>query len=196
MGLLVSDVNFEAETVSFEPRADRGLKNRGSARTLPLWPQLAEILRPFLNRREAAVISGSVLPSKFLFASLDGMSFVQDIGKSFSRVATIAGLADKFDGEAWRVLRRTYATARLQTTDGDKPAAEYVVERELGHGSGEMLRRVYGKVGRNRQLAEAVEYRIQQHAAKLADAIAARDERLNNPLGHLNRPSEAAIATR
>jgi len=196
MGLLVSDVNFEAETVSFEPRADRGLKNRGSSRTLPLWPQLAEVLRPFLNRREAEVISGSVLPSKFLFASLDGRTFVQDIGKTFSRVVSVAGLEGKFDGEAWRVLRRTYATARLQTTDGDKPVAEYLVERELGHGSGEMLRRVYGKVGRNRHRAEVVEYRVEQHAAKLTDAIAARDERLNKPAVHPAKLSQEPIATR
>ena len=195
MGLLVTDISFESETLSFEPRADRALKNRGSARTIPLWPQLAATLRQFLNRREGLVTAGKAMPSKYLFAVLTGRSFVQDIGKSFARIPTVAGLAGKFDGEAWRVLRRTYATARLQTTDADKPIAEYVVERELGHGSGEMLRRVYGKVGRNRHRAEFVEYRVEQHAGILADAIAARDRRLGNSV-EIAAVAGGPIATR
>jgi len=182
MGLLVDDVNFDAEVVNFEPRTDRQLKNRGSSRTVPLWPQLAAILRQHLNQREGAIIAGIQRPSGFLFPTPAGDTFVQDPGKTFARIIATAGLESRFKNESWRVLRRTYATARLQTTDGGRPVAEYVVERELGHGTGAMLRRVYGKVGRNRHRSEVVEFRTDQYQEALAEALRSRDRRLHRLL--------------
>ena len=43
----------------------------------------------------------------------------------------------------------------------------YTVAREMGHGGEAMVRKVYGHLGQVRHRAEAVEYRVEQHAAKL-----------------------------
>ena len=43
----------------------------------------------------------------------------------------------------------------------------YTVAREIGHGGEAIVRRVYGHLGQVRHRAEAVEYRVERHAAKL-----------------------------
>ena len=45
--------------------------------------------------------------------------------------------------------------------------------KELGHGGDALVRRVYGHLGETRHRAETVEYRVEQHAAKLKDRLAA-----------------------
>jgi hypothetical protein len=57
----------------------------------------------------------------------------------------------------------TYATARLQTLDNGAPVSPWTVEKELGHGSRDMLEEVYGRIGDVRHRSEAVEYRVEQH---------------------------------
>ena len=49
----------------------------------------------------------------------------------------------------------------------------YTVAREMGHGGEAMVRRVYGHLGQVRHRAQAVEYRIEQHAAKLGGRLEA-----------------------
>jgi hypothetical protein len=49
----------------------------------------------------------------------------------------------------------------------------YTVAREMGHGGEAMVRRVYGHLGRLRHRAEVVEYRVEQHAAKLGARLEA-----------------------
>ncbi|HET6797841.1 MAG TPA: hypothetical protein VFH40_11835 [Gemmatimonadales bacterium] len=46
-----------------------------------------------------------------------------------------------------RMLRVTYATARLQTLDHGAPVARWTVEKGIGHGSGYMLEAGYGRLG-------------------------------------------------
>ena len=46
-----------------------------------------------------------------------------------------------------RIFRVTYATARLQTLDRGEPISPRTVEKELGHGSRDMLEEVYGRLG-------------------------------------------------
>jgi hypothetical protein len=41
------------------------------------------------------------------------------------------------------------------------------VGKELGHGGESMVRRVYGHLAQVRHRAEVVEYRVEQHFAKL-----------------------------
>ncbi len=41
-----------------------------------------------------------------------------------------------------------------------------------------MVRRVYGHLGQVRHRAEAVEYRVEQHAAKLGERLAARNAQM------------------
>src|SRR5207248_1943601 len=48
LGLEVEDISFDRKTITFRPNAWRRLKTRRSARTVPLWPQLERILRPYV----------------------------------------------------------------------------------------------------------------------------------------------------
>jgi len=52
LGLEVDDISLERETVTFRPNAHRRLKTLTSHRTVPLWPQLATILRGYFPRRD------------------------------------------------------------------------------------------------------------------------------------------------
>jgi hypothetical protein len=47
----------------------------------------------------------------------------------------------------------------------------YTVSRELGHGSEEMVRRVYSHLGTVRHRSEVVEYRVEQHYGRLGDQL-------------------------
>jgi hypothetical protein len=47
------------------------------------------------------------------------------------------------------------------------------VAREMGHGGEAMVRKVYGHLGEVRHRAEAVEYRVAQHVAKLGARLEA-----------------------
>ena len=49
----------------------------------------------------------------------------------------------------------------------------YTVSRELGHGSRDMVERVYSHLGTVRHRSEVVEYRIEQHEEVLHDRLAA-----------------------
>jgi integrase len=84
-----------------------------------------------------------------------------DLRDLLDRVAVRAGWQK---GEIrTRPFRVTYATARLQTLDGGAPVSPWTVEKELGHGSRDMLEEVYGRLGDVRHSSEAVEYRVEQH---------------------------------
>ena len=162
LGLEVADVSFDRETVTFRPNAWRRLKTRGSSRTVPLLPQLAEILRPY-------VFNTNRPPSRLLFPSpyLKREGMVNDWRKSLDAVAVRAG----WQAEEIRskMFRHTYATARLQTLDHGAPVASWTVAKELGHASTKMIEATYGHLGAVRHRAEVVEYRIEQHLAKLGD---------------------------
>ncbi len=72
-----------------------------------------------------------------------------------------------------KMFRHTYCAARLQTLDQGAPVSVYTVAKELGHGGESMVRRVYGHLGQVRHRAEVVEYRVEQHVAKLGERLAA-----------------------
>lgn len=52
----------------------------------------------------------------------------------------------------------------------------YTVSRELGHGSLQMVEKVYSHLGVVRHRSPAVEYRVEQFAAQLADRLEALTE--------------------
>jgi len=56
------------------------------------------------------------------------------------------------------------ARAQLGVSSGYDPGDDF---EEVGHGGETMVRRVYGQPGQARHRAEVVEYRMEQHAAKL-----------------------------
>jgi integrase len=196
-GVELDDVSFERETVTFRPNRWRRLKTRGSARVVPLWPQLAAILKAYLR--------GPHRPTgDLLFPSAVGEreAMLTDCRKLLDHLAVRSGLARPVTDEqgkplvkgGWPVLdfplrtkmfRHTYCSARLQTLDRGVPVATYTVSRELGHGSTGMVERVYSHLGTVRHRAEVVEYRVAQHrAAILADGttVGARVEALPPPV--------------
>jgi len=178
LGLEVDDVSFDRKTITFRPNAWRRLKTTKSHRTLPLWPQLEQILRPY--------VFGERPPSRLLFPSYrtGEESMLTDVRKLLDRVTEKAGtiyLLDK-DGRRRQVeadeirtkaFRHTYITARLQTLDGGKPVSPWTVAREVGHSGTEMIERTYGHLGENRHRARAVEYRVKQHKKVLGERFAA-----------------------
>jgi hypothetical protein len=67
----------------------------------------------------------------------------------------------------WNKLRHGYATARLQTLDNGAPVSTFTVARELGHTGVHMVERIYGHLGEVRHRSEVVEFRVEQHLARL-----------------------------
>ena len=166
-GLEVDDVSLDRETVTFRPHAHRRLKTLTSARTVRLWPQLAEILKPYFPRRER-LGPGSLLFPSFRTGAEHPLVHPHRI------LAAVAARIGYERGEVTPyTLRHTYCAARLQTLDAGAPVSPYTVGRELGHGGDALVKRVYGHLGTVRHRSAAVEYRIEQHAATLGDRLAA-----------------------
>jgi integrase len=166
--LEADDLSFDRATVTFRPNATRAatnlrqnLKTDYRPRVVPMWPQLAEILKPFLAAHEDR--TGQVFPGY-----LGGKE--KDLNELLDAVAARAGW--KAGEIRTKMFRHTYCAARLQTLDQGAPVAKYTVEKELGHGSAAMIEKIYGHLGEIRHRAENVEYRIEQHAAKLKDRLA------------------------
>jgi integrase len=164
LGLEVSDVSLDRELVTFRPNTWRRLKTSASHRAVPLWPQLREILERYLAERP---------PSRLLFPSFrtGDEAMVTDFHKLLDAVAIRAGWTA---GEIRsKMFRHTYCAARLQTLDQGAPVSIYTVAREMGHGSMAMVERVYSHLGTIRHRAAAVEFRVEQHTAKLGERLAA-----------------------
>jgi integrase len=167
LGLELDDVSFDRKTITFRPNRWRRLKNRRSHRVVPLWPQLEAILRPYLDQRVVEHGGRLLFPS---FASGAEARLIE-IRKLLDRVAERAGYRR---GEFYtRALRDTYCAARLQTLDHGAPVTPYTVSRELGHGSLDMVERVYAHLGAMRRRSEVVEFRVEQHLERLGDQLRA-----------------------
>ena len=164
LGLEVGDLSFDRRTVTFRPNEWRRLKTATSFRAVPLWPQLEEILRPY--------VFGDRPPSRLLFPGYrtGQEAMLRDFRKLLDAVAGRAGW--KAGEVTSKQFRHTYCAARLQTLDGGAPVSPYTVAKELGHGGDAMVRRVYGHLGQVRHRSEHVEYRVEQHAEKLRDRLA------------------------
>lgn len=166
LGLEVEDVSFDRGIITFRPNQWRRLKTDGSHRTIPLWPQLEEILREYLYGGFTPRVSGLLFPSHRSKAT----AMLTDWRKSLDAIAERAGW--KAGEIRSKAFRHTYTAARLQTLDNGAPVSIYTVARELGHSSDSMVRRVYGHLGNIRHRAEVVEYRVEQHRTILADRLA------------------------
>src|SRR5690242_16523993 len=164
LGLEVDDVSLDRAVVTFRPNKWRRLKTLSSHRSVPLWPQLRDALARYLAMHP---------PGKLLFPSYrtGKEAVLTDFRKLLDVVAMRAGWKP---GEIRsKMFRHTYCSARLQTLDAGAPVSTYTVAREMGHGGEAMVRRVYGHLGQVRHRSEAVEYRIEQHAAKLGGRLEA-----------------------
>ena len=74
----------------------------------------------------------------------------------------------------WATVRRRDRAFRPTTRTRPGSSDSGVAPRgqcELGHGSEEMVRRVYAHLGTSRHRAEVVEYRIEQHFERLGDQL-------------------------
>jgi hypothetical protein len=114
---------------------------------------------------------GSRRSGRLLFPSFatGAEAMLVDVRKLVDRVAVRAGW--KAGELTTRVFRHTWTAARLQTLDRGAPVSVYTVARELGHGSEEMVRRVYAHLGSVRHRSEVVEFRLEQHLEALKDRL-------------------------
>ncbi len=130
-----------------------------------LWPQLEEILGPYLHWRlmERGAVSCSPPRGPHLRQP------IQDIRRLLDRIATRAGL--EAGSLRTKMFRHTYCAARLQTLDRGAPVSTYTVARELGHESEAMVRRVYAHLGEVRHRSEVVEYRVAQHVEQVGERL-------------------------
>jgi len=153
LGLEIEDVDFDSVVVKgvkgaihFRPNRWRGLKTRGSERTVPLWPDLREILRPFIGDRT----TGLLFPS-------DRGSMRRDLRKAMDRIGQLGGLPKGH--VRTKPFRHTYGSMRIQTVDSGEPVAIYTVSRELGHRDTKMVEQTYGHLLNQRHRRSVVSYR-------------------------------------
>ena len=165
LGLELDDVSFDRKTVTFRPNDWRRLKTQTSWRVVPLWPQLETILRVWVFGPRLE------LGGRLLFPSLASgeEAPLRETRRLLDRVAKRVGW--KAGEIRHRLFRHTYCAARLQTLDHGAPVSLYTVSRELGHGSEEMVRRVYAHLGTVRHRSQVVEFRAEQHFERLGDQL-------------------------
>lgn len=164
LGLAVDDVSFERRTVTFRPHTWRRLKTRKAHRTVPLWPQLEEVLRAYLAGDERP--TGELL---FPSSRTEKEQPVRELRKALDGASERAGWPA---GEIrTKMFRHTYCAARLQTLDRGAPVSPFTVAREMGHGGQSLVDRVYGHLGEVRHRSEVVEYRIEDHRDRVADRL-------------------------
>ena len=91
-GLELDDVSLTHGKLHFRPNQWRRMKTRGSERSMPLWPQLEEILRTYLLERERD--GGIEGPLLFPSTRRGGGRMLNDIRKALDTIAKRAGFAE------------------------------------------------------------------------------------------------------
>lgn len=166
LGLEVEDVSLDRKTVTFRPNTWRRLKTRTSHRSVPLWPQLEEILREYMFGGPSPLVSGLLFPSE----RLGSPAVIQDTRKMLDAIAARAQCAP--GSIRTKMFRHTYCAARLQTLDRGAPVSAWTVAREMGHGGRSLVDRVYGHLGEVRHRSNGVEFRVEQHQERLGERLA------------------------
>ena len=178
LGLTVDDVSLKHRTISIRPNQWRRLKTSSSERTVPLWPQLEEIIRAYLIQREQ---EGGL--NELLFPATrgpEGEHMLDNVKKSLDQIGARAG----FEAGALRAtaFRHSYATARLYTAEHGAPVSLWTVRGEMGHRSTGMIEKVYGHTITQRTrvwsdqktaLPEVVEFRIEDHKDAMEERLLA-----------------------
>jgi integrase len=155
--LRVGDVNFSRDLVTI-----RGTKTDNAIRVVPLWPQLAAILRPYVAGKD---------PEALLFPTPKHPERpLKDLRKLLGGIVDSTGIWKDGDIHPY-IFRHTYCAARLQTIDRGAPVSAYTVGREMGHGGDALVRRVYGHLGTVRHRSDVVEFRVEQHRITLRKHI-------------------------
>ena len=170
LGLEVDDLSLRHRKIYFRPNDWRRLKSKGSKRSVPLWPQLEEILREYLVEREQDGGLGSLL---FPSCRGSGERMITDVRKALDHIGERAGFPKGH--VRLHMLRHTYTAARIQTCDRGLPVALYTSARELGHKSTDMLEDRYAHLHERTKEGgtEVVEFRVENHAKELVERLAA-----------------------
>ena len=80
----MDDVSFKRKRIHFRPNRWRGLKTKGSERSVPLWPQLEEIIRAYITHREqSAPLNELLFPSPMS----ESDALITDFRKALDAVA-------------------------------------------------------------------------------------------------------------
>jgi integrase len=144
-------------TLRNSKRTRRSLRTK--FRTVPLWPQLEGIIRPYIDRRELG-------PDDLLFPSRnDPERPITEPRKTLGTVMEDAGLPP--DHPPTKAFRHSYCTARVQTVEPG-PEDELVavapstVAKELGQGGTSLVDHVYSHPAKYRHRSRAVEFRAEQ----------------------------------
>ena len=177
LGLEVGDISFGRRRVTFRVHPHRRLKTKHAARSLPLWPQLTDILQEY-------IFGGAAPLGTLLFPSPRTGEMIRKFREPLDAIAERAGW--KAGEIRSRMFRHTYCAARLQTgekrvatlEDGREvvewiPVSTYTVAKEMGHGGTGLVERVYGHLGETQHRSEVVEYRVENHREVLGERLAA-----------------------
>lgn len=147
LGLEVPDVDCTHGVVHIRENAWRRLKRTHHRRAVPLWSQLATILREYL--------APSRRTSGLLFPSARG-GMLRDLRGSLEAARQRAGIEKRV---TFHTFRHTYTAARLQTLDHGAPVSPYTVMRELGHTNLALIEQTYGHLLAVRHRTATVAYR-------------------------------------
>jgi integrase len=178
LGLERDDLDFERKVVRFVSNQYRTIKDYDE-RSVPMWPALESDLRRHLEECPSA--STLVFEGR---SATGQPQMITSYHKAFQRAQCAA--AEMLDESLRatflkkeinpRVLRVTYCSARLQTLDRGAPVASWTVESEMGHSSGKMIKRVYGRLGTVRHRSDVVEYVPREDPTPLESGAAAEDD--------------------
>ena len=188
LGLLTGDISLRESVVAIRSHPHRQLKTETSARLIPLWPELRKIVKRLVSSRD---------PQSLLFPGPDGR-MIRGIDNLWDRISELGNLPPI----RAHLLRHTYCATRLQTLDHGFPVAEFVVAQELGHGSMDLIRKIYGHVQSRRGRFPTVRYciedwpklkkQVQALPGRLKERLVARDEALEAGTAAAGRASGKA----
>lgn len=150
-----ADLDLDAGWVHVRANRWRGLKSRHSRRSVPLWPQLRQILEEYFARR--GLVGALLFPSHRRRAERPYLGLDGGLAAAVER-------AEIDKAVTLHTLRHTYTAHRLYTVEGGAPVSVWDVAVELGHRDTGMIESVYGHVLRDRDRrgtrGEAVRYEV------------------------------------
>lgn len=153
-GLEREDVRLDDGYIHIRPNQWRDLKTKQSKRTVPLWPQLEDVLRPYLASRS------DDHPLLFPLHYSEEKVKSPMIGKIRSSLDTVQETASLDTRLTTMVFRHTYCATRIQTLEGGAPISLFHVATEMGHKGTDRIADTYGHLQKERKRREEVRYEV------------------------------------
>jgi len=164
LGLMVDDVDLHLNKIFVRPNHHRPLKTKRATRTVPIWPQLRDILLPYINER-----SGELDELLFPSHRSDDDVMLDNVDGSLDKIGRRAGI----EVPRLHTFRHSYVSARIQTLDVGHPVALFTVAREVGHSTTRLIEERYGHLVHVATRSEIVEFRLDHYAEHVKEQIAA-----------------------